>query len=102
MRELVMPRGVLARVGGDEFAAILPGADAESATRTAHAIRAAVEAFEFEWADRQFRVGASVGVLPFRSGVERINTLIEAVDSACYRAKRAGRNTVELATVAPL
>jgi len=87
---------IVARLGGEEFAAILPRADPLEAAGAAEAVRrafAAAAAFVDGLA-----VGAtvSVGVAwePFVAG--DLNALFRRADAALYVAKRSGRNRVEL------
>lgn len=79
---------VPARVGGEEFAVILPGTDTAGALVLAERIRQAVEAGP--WPLRP--VTASLGVATLGPGGPE--KLIEAADRALYQAKRSGRNRV--------
>ena len=87
----------VARVGGDEFAVLLPACeDSSSALAVAEALRRQVEDFVFCWEAYTFRLGASIGVTSFRSQEARsADSLLAAADACCYAAKRAGRNRVE-------
>ena len=86
---------VAARLGGEEFALLLPNTDLAGAVRVAQRLRQTVE--EHVISDRNhnpIRVTVSIGVAAVN--VERPNsdrTLTDA-DRALYRAKRAGRNCV--------
>jgi diguanylate cyclase (GGDEF)-like protein len=72
---------------------ILPGCAPDAALRIAQALRRCVEAFEFEAAGHTFRIGASIGVTAFGDGSDP-TAVMHAADTACYRAKAAGRNAV--------
>jgi len=78
-----------ARWGGEEFVAVLPGADAEAARTFAERVRAAV--------------AASAGALTVSAGVAAANgpfdprALLGAADDALYAAKRAGRDRTVVA-----
>jgi diguanylate cyclase (GGDEF)-like protein len=88
---------VVARIGGEEFAVLLPHTDEETATDVAERVRAAVA---LHTSDPQVTVSigvASLGGALFQHGedpIERAATLMERADGALYRAKRAGRNRV--------
>lgn len=79
---------VVGRLGGEEFAVLLPNTSLEGARELAEGLRVAIESAPFE------EVGAvtiSVGVAPLAGDVPR--ALVEA-DRALYEAKNSGRNQV--------
>jgi len=88
---------IVARVGGEEFAVLLPHTDEETATDIAERVRAAIA---LHTVDPQVTVSVGVSSVPgalFQHGedpIERAATLMERADGALYRAKRAGRNRV--------
>lgn len=88
---------VVARVGGEEFAVLLPHTDEETATDVAERVRSTVALHTH---DPQVTVSVGVSSLPgalFQHGedpIDRAATLMERADGALYRAKRAGRNRV--------
>jgi diguanylate cyclase (GGDEF)-like protein len=83
---------VLARIGGDEFAVLLPGVDARRARWIGERLcKAAHEVQTPEGEPMTVSVGvASTTSVRIRSPQE----LVETADAALYRAKRAGRNSV--------
>jgi len=87
------------RIGGEEFAAVLPGASVETAAATAQRIRSAVEAMQLPHPALGERrvVSVSLGVAclnPARP--ESPEALMARADAALYRAKRAGRDRAEV------
>lgn len=76
------------RFGGEEFLAVLPGADLAAAEGVAERVRADVEL-----AGEQMAVTASIGVAVY-DDEESAYSLINRADAAMYRAKEAGRNRV--------
>jgi len=80
------------RFGGEEFVALLPHSDAETAAHVAERLRATWEA-----AAELPRSTISVGVAVSGHGEVSIDTLLNRADSALYRAKRLGRNRVVMA-----
>ena len=85
-----------ARMGGDEFAVLLSGCPRERAEQIANNILAAVQNLELRWEGQLFKVGASIGVAYTNAGEYDSATVLRAADSACYTAKRSGRNRIEL------
>ena len=87
---------IVGRLGGEEFAAILPGANLETAAHTAEAVRAtfATSAATIDGAPVAGTV--SVGAACHDDIDCDLNTLFHMADGALYAAKSAGRNRVEL------
>jgi len=83
----------LFRIGGEEFAAILPGTDSTTARVAAERLRQAIAAHPIAVGDTVIGTTVSVGVATATPGFEP-DTLLEAADAALYRAKAAGRNAV--------
>jgi diguanylate cyclase (GGDEF)-like protein len=81
---------VLARFGGEEFAALLPGCAMGAALDVAQKLRMAIEAHDFGIGRR---VTASLGVATWAHGRSGIEMLAEA-DAQLYAAKQGGRNCV--------
>jgi diguanylate cyclase len=84
----------LARWGGEEFLAVLPGADAESVRRITERLRESVESLRVPIGDAQVQVTCSLGVASCGPRMASLDRLIREADSALYRAKRTGRNRV--------
>lgn len=83
------------RIGGEEFALILPGADAPRAAEVGERVRRAVEAIDIPYG----RLTVSVGVVT-SDGSDTIAALVAAADACLYRAKDEGRNRVVAPAVA--
>ena len=84
------------RVGGDEFAVLLSGCPRERAEQIANNILSAVQKLEVRWEGKTFHVGASIGVAYTDAGEYDTAAVLRAADSACYTAKRSGRNRIEV------
>ncbi len=89
-------RQLVARTGGEEFCIVLPGADTRAAMAMAESIREACERIDVSAADGQpIPFTISVGVCDVPTGTSFDEALIRA-DNALYRAKREGRNRVQV------
>ncbi|HEY9081118.1 GGDEF domain-containing protein [Magnetovibrio sp.] len=91
---------VLVRLGGEEFAMMLPATTVTEASHVAERIRKAVEAEVFQIGESALRVTTSLGVMSVAAMNEEhhIDDLIRQADMALYRAKDEGRNRVCVAT----
>jgi diguanylate cyclase (GGDEF)-like protein len=101
LKEQLRSTDTAARMGGDEFAVLLPGCPRERAEHIAVNILAAVQALQLQWDDKVFGVGASIGVAYTNAGEYDTATVLRAADSACYAAKRSGRNRIEVHQAEP-
>lgn len=87
--------GVLSRYGGEEFCILLPDVTLQDAASLAEQVRAAVEQHSFSHGGK---VTISVGVAQLNdNGVDSGDALVRAADQAMYKAKKGGRNRVEVA-----
>jgi diguanylate cyclase (GGDEF)-like protein len=84
---------VVARFGGEEFIAMLPGSLSD-ATAAAERVRLAFQAAGVTVADRPLAATVSIGAASAKLCAD-VATLLAAADSALYRAKANGRNRVE-------
>ena len=62
----------------------------------ADALRKAIGDFHFQWNQRSFKIGASVGVVNISEGPQTLAGVLSAADAACYVAKDKGRNRVQV------
>lgn len=84
-----------ARIGGEEFAVILPETDFDGGVDVAERLRIAISEMEIPSVGR---ITASFGVAEFPLGAATGRELIGVADAALYEAKRGGRNRVERGT----
>ena len=95
----VMPDdAICARIGGEEFAILVPKTDLDEALACAESLRRDVEAIEVRTAFGPLpRVTISSGVVAHDGGATPPSVLMKQADEALYVAKAGGRNRVEAA-----
>lgn len=84
----------LARLGGDEFGVLLEGCALDRAQLIAADLLAAVCEHRFQWENKPFTVGVSIGLVAINAGTGNRAEVFSAADTACYAAKEQGRNRV--------
>ena len=82
---------VLGRMGGDDFAALLPEADRSAATEVGERVRAELLRVA---QDRGWPIAVSMGVKVFHPPYPALDQALRAADDLMYRAKRGGKNRV--------
>lgn len=83
------------RLGGEEFAVVLPEADLERGADVAERIRMLLEKMAVEVNGAVIAFTVSIGVTLARAEDKSIEDVINRADEALYKAKRMGRNRVE-------
>ncbi len=97
LRETVRPADTPARVGGEEFAVILPGGDLALGAEVAERLRVSVAEKRFFADGAELKLTISCGVAASPAPVAQAANLMASADSCLYQAKRAGRNQVKTA-----
>jgi len=98
MRALLRPYDALGRYGGEEFLVVLPGCTTQDAFRLAERLRMGISQEPMVIPEGTVEVTSSLGVATNDTTTPLDATaLIQAADTALYRAKAKGRNRVEAA-----
>ncbi|MER8374616.1 GGDEF domain-containing protein [Mesorhizobium sp. M1396] len=100
LRSAAGARGVAGRIGGEEFAVLLPLTDLAAARLFAEAVRTVYSAGHVDGLPAGTKVTASFGVAA-RSGDETLEPLMRRADDALYKAKKNGRDSVRLSYERP-
>jgi diguanylate cyclase (GGDEF)-like protein len=95
--ESVRSGGRVARMGGEEFAVLLPHTDAAAAMVVSERLRRTVEELRVMEGDEVAPLTVSIGVSLRAEGEASWTEMLRRADIALYRAKREGRNRVVLA-----
>lgn len=91
---------ITGRLGGEEFAVMLPETSLEDALRVARRLHAAVTELRLELVEADaLRFTSSIGVADASTDERSVETLLQRADSALYQAKRNGRNRIEAVPV---
>ena len=98
VRKAIRDGDELARLGGEEFAVLLPGASIDEIQTIAERVREAIETSTLVFKDQEIKLTVSIGVVqkiddtPFNLG-----DWLPNADESLYQAKNMGRNRVVLA-----
>ncbi len=88
--------GMVGRLGGEEFAILLPSIDPEGARSMAELLRSGVSTLRPTVGEEVVPVTISIGCAGLGGDVDTIDKLLKRADEALYEAKRAGRNRVAI------
>jgi diguanylate cyclase (GGDEF)-like protein len=89
---------VAGRVGGEEFAILLPHTNAQNAQELAERLREQMEQSVIHLARGDVKFTASFGVAQMDAGCESLEALVAMADDGMYKAKQRGRNGVYVVT----
>jgi diguanylate cyclase (GGDEF)-like protein len=93
--EAIRPYDSIARVGGEEFMVLLPGATLDTACAVGERLRSAIEGNAFEVGSRpSIDITISIGVSELGRDGDTLDELLSVADQRLYRAKHEGRNRV--------
>ncbi|MFL9840871.1 diguanylate cyclase [Sphingomonas sp. ST-64] len=101
LRASLRVEDVIGRLGGEEFAVLLPGLSASAALAACERVRNSLQDTRIHSAESGFSITVSAGVAPIRAELSS-DEVFRRADAALYRAKSRGRNRSELADIGPL
>ena len=94
LREHAREEFIIARIGGEEFAMVLPENELSEAMRFADSLRRAMADLEFLFNEETTKITVSIGAAAWLPSMSATSELMRAADEQLYRAKQAGRNRV--------
>jgi len=94
LRDLEM----LARIGGEEFAILLPDKNLATSLKVATRIREVIEHNILQIRGQDIQYTVSMGICELNSEHEQFEALIKSADVALFKAKDLGRNRIETAS----
>lgn len=89
---LVRRNEIISRIGGDEFAVLIPDASEDEAIRLAERITRAISQIPFRFEGQNLRLTTSLGIALYPLHGANAEELIAHADTAMYQAKEAGKN----------
>lgn len=92
LSSLVRRNEVLARIGGDEFAVLMPDTDESQAVHLAERVIRAVSQIPFRYEQQNLRLTTSLGIALYPQHGTESEELVARADAAMYQAKDAGKN----------
>lgn len=96
VKEVVGGEGIVARMGGEEFAVVMPDACGDNGYRLAEEIRAEIEQMEVQWGSDTLSLTVSIGLshgqAARRQLVDAFDKLLSEADRYLYQSKKTGRN----------
>ncbi len=96
LKSEVGERGILGRVGDDDFALLLEDRSPSEARDFARDLRHAFRDVRFNWGGQSFEVGVSIGLVPITPASESVAQILKAADAACHLARQSGRNQIHV------
>ncbi len=97
LQDSVRGMDTVARLGGEEFGALLPSIDLQGALKIAERIRKSIAEAKFDVDGQTIQYTVSIGVSTVDDSVTGIDMLLKLADDALYVSKNAGRNCVTAA-----
>jgi diguanylate cyclase (GGDEF)-like protein/PAS domain S-box-containing protein len=94
VQEIIRSTDFIGRVGGEEFAILMPDTTLTAACHLAERIRERVNKYPYQAKDRLIEITASLGVAELQATDQDFKALLKRADEALYSAKQAGRNRV--------
>ena len=95
LKSMIRNVDIIGRIGGEEFALIVPHADLKMAVKLAHRLKLGIEKVKIVIDDKPIKISASFGVTSINVKGESLDEALKRADKALYMAKDNGRNRVE-------
>ena len=93
---------IIGRIGGEEFAVLLPATDLSLAREAAERLRQNIQNTSFNFQKIKLQITVSIGLASINQEVSTLTALIKKADEALYSAKLKGRNRVETRRLGPV
>jgi len=94
LRHELRDSDAIGRMGGEEFAILLPESGLRQSEAVAERLRVAVSARPIHWMEHTFTLTATFGVAEMSGPDDTIDSVLSRADKALYAGKRAGRDRI--------
>ncbi len=94
LQEKIGQRGILGRVGGDDFTLLLENHSLIEARAIARGLQRSFRDFRFNWGGQLFEVGLNVGLVAINAASDSVPQIFRAAGAACFLARQGGRNRI--------
>ena len=95
LRNHLREQEILGRLGDKSFSILLKNCSSSEIDAIAKKLQTQFINCHFEWQDKSYAVGVSIGMVPFVNGSD-VNSLLQKADAAALSAKKAGRNRIQI------
>ena len=92
LRQQVGEKGLLGRLGGDDFVLLLENRSPAEGKALAQGLLSVFRDFRFHWAGQRFDVDLSIGLLAIDGGSESVMQILRSAEVARFLARQSGRN----------
>jgi diguanylate cyclase (GGDEF)-like protein len=92
IKNTIRTTDIFGRIGGEEFAVLMPQTNLDNATQLAERIRSNIEKTEILFEDECVNVTVSIGLSYLQSEDSIIQNILRRADEALFKAKKNGRN----------
>lgn len=96
LKEEIALQDIISRMGGDEFGILLKNCSLDKAEKIAHKIRKKIQQFRFSLPQKNIVLGISIGIATIDKDSTDFSSILCRADTACYAAKKQGRNWVRV------
>lgn len=95
-KEIMRPSDLLGRIGGEEFALLLPETELSSSIKVAERLREYIEDSPVTYNNQTINLTISIGLAQYQPKVDTVKKWLHRADQLLYQAKDKGRNRVEV------
>jgi diguanylate cyclase (GGDEF)-like protein/PAS domain S-box-containing protein len=96
IRNTIREIDIVGRIGGEEFAFVLPETFIKDAANLGERLKIKISATTFVCGDEKFHLTASFGICSSQENGETLESILKKADKALYLAKNSGRNQIKI------